>query len=431
MNYQETLEFLFTSAPLFQNIGAGAYKEGLTTTEVFDEHFGHPHRSYRTIHVGGTNGKGSTSHTLASILQSAGYRVGLYTSPHLVDFRERIRVNGEPISEQRVIDFVAEEREFFEPHHPSFFELTTALAFKYFEEQKVDIAVIEVGLGGRLDCTNIIRPILSIVTNISLDHTQFLGETLGEIAAEKAGIFKKNIPAIVGQSLPETRPIFEKTAQEVVTPLYFAEDEELILSSSSDQEGNMLYSTEKYGMIVAELSGWCQVKNAATILSALQHLPLDIQEKLSPKVVRKGFKNIGALTGLLGRWQKVGTHPTVICDTGHNADAWEFLALQLEALACRQLHIVFGASSDKDVRKTLRKLPKTAKFYFTQASVQRALPVAELKLQATEVGLVGNAFQSVREAYVSALTSASPEDAIFVGGSSFVVADFFAQQNSE
>lgn len=429
MNYQETLEFLFTSAPLFQNIGAGAYKEGLSTTEVFDEHFGHPHRSYRTIHVGGTNGKGSTSHTLAAILQSAGYRVGLYTSPHLVDFRERIRVNGEPISEQRVIDFVVQERAFFEPHHPSFFELTTALAFKYFEEQQVDIAVIEVGLGGRLDCTNIIKPILSVITNISLDHTQFLGETLPEIAGEKAGIIKTDVPAVVGQVVLETRSVFLQKAKELQASLFFAEDENQILSVSTDEEGYMVYLTQHYGEIAAELSGWCQVKNTATILSALQHLPADIQDHLTPEIVRKGFKSVGELTGLIGRWQIVRTQPKVVCDTGHNADAWEFLSLQLEALPCRQLHIIFGASSEKDVRKILRKLPKKAKFYFTQASVQRALPVSELEKQAAEIGLQGPSFVSVQGAYEAALVAASKEDAIFVGGSSFVVADFLASSD--
>lgn len=428
MNYQETLEFLFTSAPLFQNIGAGAYKEGLSTTEVFDEHFGHPHRSYRTIHVGGTNGKGSTSHTLAAILQSAGYRVGLYTSPHLVDFRERIRVDGCPISEQRVIDFVVQEREFFEPHHPSFFELTTALAFKYFEEQKVDIAVVEVGLGGRLDCTNIIRPVLSVITNISLDHTQFLGDTLPKIAGEKAGIIKKGVPTVIGQALPETRPVFVQKARDVETSLFFAEDESLIRSVST-KEGRMVYSTDRYGEIVAELSGWCQVKNTGTVLSALKHLPTDIQERLTPEAVRQGFKRVVDLTGLLGRWQRVRIDPMVVCDTGHNADAWEFLSLQLEALPCRRLHIVFGASSDKDVCKILRKLPEKSVLYFTQASVQRALPVAELVQQAAEIGRQGASYSTVQAAYAAALATASADDAVFVGGSSFVVADFLASQH--
>lgn len=426
MSYQETLDYLYNSAPLFQNIGAGAYKEGLTTTEVFDAHFDHPHRRYATIHVGGTNGKGSTSHTLAAILQSAGYRVGLYTSPHLVDFRERIRVNGTPISEQRVVDFVAEERDFFEPLHPSFFELTTALAFQYFAEEQVDIAVIEVGLGGRLDCTNIIRPLLSVITNISLDHTQFLGDTLAKIAGEKAGIIKPETPVVVGQVLPETRPIFEAKAKSVCAPLIFAEEEGRVMECKDLPDGRWRYLTSDFGQIESVLGGACQVKNTATILSAIAHLPQDIRRRITPEVVARGFTEVNELTGLMGRWQVLDTAPLVVCDTGHNVDAWHYLAPQLEALPCRHLHIVFGACADKDVSHILQLLPSQAHYYFAKASVERALPADVLQRKAAQYGLSGESYATVEEAYLTARSLLSTEDALFIGGSSFVVADFLA-----
>ena len=426
MSYQETLDYLYNSAPLFQNIGAGAYKEGLTTTEVFDAHFDHPHRRYATIHVGGTNGKGSTSHTLAAILQSAGYRVGLYTSPHLVDFRERIRVNGTPISEQRVVDFVAEERDFFEPLHPSFFELTTALAFQYFAEEQVDIAVIEVGLGGRLDCTNIICPLLSVITNISLDHTQFLGDTLAKIAGEKAGIIKPETPVVVGQVLPETRPVFEAKAESVYAPLIFAEEEGRVMECEDLPDGRRRYLTSDFGRIESALGGACQVKNTATILSAIAHLPQDIRRRITPEVVARGFAEVNELTGLMGRWQVLDTAPLVVCDTGHNVDAWHYLAPQLEALPCHHLHIVFGACADKDVSHILQLLPSKAHYYFAKASVERALPADVLQKKAAQYGLSGESYATVEEAYLTARSLLSTEDALFIGGSSFVVADFLA-----
>lgn len=426
MSYQETLDYLYNAAPLFQNIGAGAYKEGLTTTEVFDAHFGHPHRRYATLHVGGTNGKGSTSHTLAAILQSAGYRVGLYTSPHLVDFRERIRVNGTPISEQRVVDFVAEERDFFEPLHPSFFELTTALAFQYFAEEQVDIAVIEVGLGGRLDCTNIIRPLLSVITNISLDHTQFLGDTLAKIAGEKAGIIKSETSVVVGQVLPETRPVFEAKAESVGAPLIFAEEEGRVLESGDLPDGRRHYLTSDFGRIESALGGACQVKNTATILSALAHLPQDIRRRITPEVVARGFAEVNELTGLMGRWQVLDTAPLVVCDTGHNVDAWHYLAPQLEALPCRRLHIVFGACADKDVSHILQLLPKQARYYFTQAGVARALSADALQQEAALSELHGDAYPTVAAAYAAARARLSPDDALFIGGSSFIVADLLS-----
>lgn len=292
MTYQETIEYLFNSAPLFQNIGGDAYKEGLSNTHKLDEYFGHPHRNFRTIHVGGTNGKGSCSHTLAAILQSAGYNVGLYTSPHLVDFRERIRVNGEMVPQEYVIRFVEEHRNFFEPLHPSFFELTTAMAFNYFAESKVDVAVIEVGLGGRLDCTNIITPDLSIITNISFDHTQFLGNTLAKIASEKAGIIKKGVPVVIGECTDETRPVFIKQAKDVNAPITLSDEENLVISSESTINNKRIYNTKPYKELCGELSGLCQEKNTNTILTAvaqLNQLGYNLSEKNTFKAL-PGFK---------------------------------------------------------------------------------------------------------------------------------------------
>ncbi|MFQ9997277.1 MAG: bifunctional folylpolyglutamate synthase/dihydrofolate synthase, partial [Hoylesella buccalis] len=319
MTYEETIDYLFHATPVFENVGASAYKEGLTNTLALDEHFNHPHRQYKTIHVAGTNGKGSCSHTLASILQAEGYKVGLYTSPHLIDFRERIRVNGQCIDQERVIRFVEEERSFFEPLHPSFFELTTALAFTYFAEQKVDVAVIEVGLGGRLDCTNIITPILSIITNISLDHTQFLGNTLSLIAKEKAGIIKNRIPVVVGETTAETKNVFEEVANQHEAPLIFAEDNNEIIASRYDNAlQERIYKTQSFGEIHGDLMGNYQDKNANTVLNAVKVLKNNNLIKLSDNSVRQGFKQVSSTTGLLGRWQCIQKSPATYCDTGHN-----------------------------------------------------------------------------------------------------------------
>ena len=413
MNYKNTLDYLYNSAPLFQQIGAGAYKEGLENTWALDEHFGHPHRSFRSIHIAGTNGKGSCSHTLAAILQEAGYKVGLYTSPHLIDFRERIRVNGQPVPEAYVIRFVEEERAFFEPLHPSFFELTTAMAFRYFAEEKVDVAVVEVGLGGRLDCTNIIRPDLCIITNISLDHVQFLGDTLEKIAGEKAGIIKPGIPVVIGETTPETRPVFQKKAEEVGAPIHFAEEE--VKEVHPDWE--------------YELKGLYQEKNRRTLWAAL---PL-LQEggyQISESDIQAGFAHVVELTGLMGRWQKLQEHPTVICDTGHNVGGIQYIAEQLRRQVFRRLHIVIGMVNDKDVRGVLALLPREATYYFTQASVKRALPAGQLASLAAEAGLQGTCYPDVPSAVRAAQKESLPEDFIFVGGSSFIVADLLANRDT-
>lgn len=425
MDYQETLTYLYNSAPLFQQVGSAAYKEGLENTYTLDEYFGHPHRRFRTIHIAGTNGKGSCSHTLAAILQSAGYKVGLYTSPHLVDFRERIRINGTPVSQQFVIEFVEKHRHFFEPLHPSFFELTTAMAFLYFAEQAVDIAVIEVGLGGRLDCTNIIQPDLSLITNISFDHVQFLGNTLAQIAGEKAGIIKPHTPVVIGETTPETKPVFLDKALSVDAPIIFAEEEHLLYNASHEANGNYLYQTADYADLKGELGGLCQEKNTNTLLSALRQLK-QTGHRFSETDVRNGFAHVCELTGLQGRWQRLANHPTVICDTGHNVGGIRYIAEQLSRQHYDRLRIVIGMVNDKDIRGVLALLPTDASYYFTQASVKRALPAEEVQKQASAFGLKGNAYPNVKIALKEALAQSGPQDLIFIGGSSFIVADLLA-----
>ena len=428
MTYQETISYLFNSAPLFQHVGGDAYKEGLSNTHKLDEYFGHPHRNFRTIHVGGTNGKGSCSHTLAAILQSAGYKVGLYTSPHLVDFRERIRVNGEMVPEGYVIRFVEKHRSFFEPLHPSFFELTTAMAFNYFAESKVDVAVIEVGLGGRLDCTNIITPDLSIITNISFDHTQFLGNTLAQIASEKAGIIKKDVPVVIGECTEETRPIFIQQAKDSNAPIILSDEENLIISSKSTTSNKRVYNTKPYKELNGELGGLCQEKNTNTILTAVAQLN-NLGYNLNEEDVRKGFANVCSLTGLMGRWQKLNESPTLICDTGHNVGGISYIVNQIEQQSYKELRIVIGMVNDKDVNGVLAMLPKNAIYYFTKASVKRALDEKQLETLGKEHFLQGRSYTNVMTATKAALEEAEEDDLIFVGGSSFIVADLLSQKD--
>ena len=422
MNYQETLNYLYNSTPVFEHVGAVAYKEGLQNTLALDKHFNHPHTNFKTIHIAGTNGKGSCSHSLASILQEAGYKVGLYTSPHLVDFRERIRVNGQCISKERVVKFVKDERKFFEPLHPSFFELTTALAFKYFDEQKVDIAIIEVGLGGRLDCTNIISPILSIITNISFDHTQFLGDTLAKIAAEKAGIIKKGVPVIIGEANEETRPVFQSKANEVNSVIVFAEDNAIVTSSSPMADGGRRYNLSNNSTLVGELSGDYQERNMNTILCACNILK-QMNIIKNDVVIAKGLTNICKNTGLLGRWQTIQNNPTVVCDTGHNVGGWNYLAPQIKRQQCNQLRIVFGMVDDKDINSVMFLLPKNAIYYWTQAESKRAIKAERVAEIAIKHDLRGEIFDNVEVAYTKALQDSNKDDFVFVGGSSYIVAD--------
>ena len=432
MDYKETCNYLFTQTPMFEKQGVGGYKEGLENTLALDEHFGHPHKNFRSIHIAGTNGKGSCAHTIAAILQQCGYKVGLYTSPHLVDFRERIRINGQPIPENYVVNFVEKEREFFEPLNPTFFELTTALAFQYFREMQIDIAVIEVGLGGRLDCTNIITPILSVITNISLDHTQLLGNSLEQIAMEKAGIIKNGVPVVIGEALPETRPIFEAIAEENKAPIIFAEDQPEVLHAEL-QSMNMLYSTRSYGKITGELCGLYQEKNANTILWAIRELEdagymyrftNNSKSLTKGREVKAGFKNVCEITGLKGRWQAVSKNPTTVCDTGHNTAGWQYLSQQLSQVKCKNMYIVFGVVEDKDVDGIMALLPKSATYFFTKANNQRAFSEHVLHMMGQQLGLTGSTYPSVVEAYQAAKSKAESDDFVFIGGSSYVVAEF-------
>lgn len=422
-NYQQTVEYLFNATPVFEKVGASAYKEGLFNSEELDRHFHHPHRHFKTIHIAGTNGKGSCSHTIASILQTDGYKVGLYTSPHLVDFRERIRVNGEPISEDYVVRFVEEERSFFEPLHPSFFELTTAMAFKYFADMEVDIAVIEVGLGGRLDCTNIITPILSVITNISFDHTQFLGNTLAKIAGEKAGIIKPNVPVVIGENHPETRPVFTQKAEQLSSPITFAEDTPEVTKAQTESDGTMSFLSSHYGHVHYGLGGYYQAKNANTVLHAVTCLLQDGVIRHADSIPQ-GFADVCPNTHIMGRWQICQRSPLVVCDTGHNVGGWQYLSRQIAGVPCRQLRMVFGMVDDKDIQTVMTLLPKNATYYFTKATTHRAIPETKVIEYGAEHGLKGKTYGSVTEAYRAALDDAQPDDFVFVGGSSYIVADF-------
>lgn len=436
MNYKETCEYLYNQMPMFERQGASGYKEGLSNTLALDKYLGHPHQSFKTIHVGGTNGKGSVSHTIAAVLQECGYRVGLYTSPHLVDFRERIRVNGDPISQQYVVDFVKMYRDFFEPLHPSFFEVTTAMAFQYFKDRNIDIAVVEVGLGGRLDCTNIIQPLVSVITNISFDHTQFLGDTLAKIAGEKAGIIKKGTPVVIGETNAETRPVFEAKAQEMNAPIIFADDDPIVLSATPLPQGGMHYRMRLLCEMNGDLSGFYQQQNMNTALFALEelhkqgYLSSAIEGNASERSrfeIENAIAHVATTTKLMGRWQMVNQTPKVVCDTGHNVGGWIYLSRQLATVQCQQMHIIFGMVNDKDIDKVLDLLPKHAKYYFTKAQTKRALSESVIQEKAKEHGLEGKAYPSVNEAYKIAFRSASANDFIFVGGSSYVVGDFLKE----
>lgn len=424
MNYQETIQYIYNRMPLFQMVGKAAYKEGLESMVAFDEKLGNPHRSFRCIHVGGTNGKGSTSHTVASILQSAGYKVGLFTSPHLKDFRERIRVNGEMVPEQYVIDFVEKYKDYFDVIYPSFFEVNVAMAFDYFRQEKVDYAVVEVGLGGRLDSTNIITPILSVITNISLDHVNILGDTELKIAKEKAGIIKEGIPVVIGEAEGEIKELFEKVAAERHADIHFAEEHKAVWHHERvDEDGTPLQGFEIDGtMVETPLLGIYQAKNMATVkcvVSELRKLGLGITWKAE----EEGFRRTIAQTHLLGRWQRIGEHPTVVCDTGHNVGGIQYVAQQLSQTPHKSLHIVFGMVGDKDVSHVLDLLPKDAHYYFTRASIKRAMDEHTLYQMGTDRGLKGESYPTVREALTEAKKRATPDDLIYVGGSTYVVAE--------
>ena len=426
MNYKETLDYMIGMLPMFQRIGKAAYRADLGNALALDEYYRHPHQEYKTIHIAGTNGKGSSSHYLASILQSAGYKTGLYISPHLRDFRERIKVNGEMINENAVVDFIAKSQNIIEELQPSFFELTMAMAFKYFEEQKVDIAIIEVGMGGRLDSTNIIHPVLSLITNIGFDHTDFLGNTLASIAGEKAGIIKTKTPVVVSQTQAETRPVFEQKAKEMGTSIFFADDVYQTVSSYTSSLSTQNISIAKTGGEMLEfetdLLGYCQHKNLCGVLMATDLLK-KIGLNLSETAIREGILKASRQTGLNGRWQIIHQNPLAICDTGHNEDGIRTVLQQIAAHKHDQLHFVFGVVNDKNIDKILSMLPQEAIYYFTKASLPRALDENALAAQAKSYGLIGQTYAKVSEAYTAALGKAGQNDMVFVGGSTFVVAE--------
>lgn len=425
MNYQETLDYMFSQLPMFQRIGSAAYKDNLDNTIAICKLLDHPENKFRSIHIAGTNGKGSTSHMIASILQDAGYRVGLYTSPHLKDFRERIKINGEMISESFVIDFVERYKNDFEKIQPSFFEMTVGLAFDYFSKSNIDIAVIEVGLGGRLDSTNVITPELSIITNISFDHMALLGNTLEKIAKEKAGIIKKNVPVIIGETHPETKTVFETISSINNTSIVFADQE--LKTSNLRYTPSLLMdiqtnNTIKLKDLESGLSGQYQEKNIKTVITAVDHL-IRKDFHITENNVRNGIKEVVKNTGLLGRWQKLSEFPLTIADTGHNEAGIKEVLEQISKTPHAHLHFVIGMVNDKDISTILKMLPKNATYYFCKANIPRALAAGELKQQAEEIGLQGQIFNTVKEALAAAQLNAGTNDLVFVGGSTFTVAE--------
>lgn len=429
MDYSATLEFLFSRLPMFQRIGPAAYKDNLDNTVLLDDFYGNPHRKFKTIHVAGTNGKGSVSHMLAAVLQASGYKTGLYTSPHLKDFRERIRINGEMISTDDVVDWVKNFRINNELWNvePSFFELTVAMAFDYFAKEKVDIAVVEVGLGGRLDSTNIITPEVSIITNIGLDHTALLGESLEKIALEKAGIIKAGIPVVIGTTQIETKKVFEEVAALKLAPLFFADQEYAIGYGLTDLEGNPLLSVNKngnrlYNQLKLDLKGTYQQLNLPAVLKTVELLR-EMGWKITDKDLLRGLANARKMTGLMGRWQVLGYNPLLVCDTAHNAEGMELVVQQITQTPYEKLHFVLGLVKDKDPEKLLALLPKEAAYYFTKASIPRAMDEKQLARLAADFGLTGLSYSSVLKAFDTARSRAGKNDMVFVGGSTFVVAE--------
>ena len=427
MNYTQTLEFLFSSLPAYHRIGKAAYKDNLDNTLALDIYFGHPHLNYRTIHIAGTNGKGSVSHLIASVLQEAGYRTGLFTSPHLKDFRERIRVNGKMIPKGEVTTFIGKNKGIIESVSPSFFEMTAALAFDYFAREKVDVAVFEAGLGGRLDSTNIITPVISVITNIGHDHMDLLGDSIEKIAVEKAGIIKRNVPLVIGETQPATRDIFTARAIEMDSEIFFADTGFICsLEDSVTMTGKRRYilkdlKEEREISGVIPLGGDCQAKNLQTLFQVYKCLKNTL--KLSETDLIEGIKNVIINTGLQGRWQILKRKPLVICDTGHNREGLEYVIRQIGRIPAGSLHFVIGFVSDKDLSLILPLFPKDAKYYFTKASVQRALDEGILQKVAAGYGLTGECYSSVKKAVDAAVSDASPDGLVFVGGSTFIVAD--------
>jgi len=419
MNYEETLEYLYSQLPIFQRIGAAAYKANLDNTYALMDVLSHPEKAFKCIHIAGTNGKGSSAHLLASIYQEAGYKTGLYTSPHLKDFRERIRINGEMISQAYVVDFVEEYAEAFLKISPSFFELTMAMAFQYFADQKVDMVIVETGLGGRLDSTNIVFPELSIITNIGKDHMQFLGNTLAEIANEKAGIIKSKIPVLIGERQDDIQDVFIEKAEKLSAPLFYAED--VIQFVLLDENKNIyeILDKDRSGKIQFQLPllGKYQRKNLITVLAAARLL------KIEDKYIKQGIENVIINTHLLGRWQIVSQQPLIVLDTAHNEDGLRYVMAQLEDTFYEKLHFVLGVVNDKSLEGILRLFPKSASYYFCKADIPRGLDPEILQEMATQEGLSGKVYPSVKDALLAAKLGAAKNDLIFVGGSTFTVAE--------
>ena len=425
MNYEETLDYLYKRTPAYHKLGALAYKPGLERSIALDELTGNPHKKFKSIHIAGTNGKGSVAHLLAAVLQASGYKVGLYTSPHLLDFKERIRINGRPVTQQYVIDFVGKNIKFIEKEKISFFELTSAMAFDFFRHKKVNYAIIETGLGGKYDCTNIIKPIVSIITSISLEHTQILGKTVSNIAYEKAGIMKRNVPVIIGETLDDAlKQLFRSKAFEVSAPIIFSTPKETLHDAEMQANGSWIYDTLYFGMLSGELRGPAQKINTQTVLSVLKLLTNSGTQIRIP-AVRKAFKNVSQMTGLMGRWQELQSTPKVICDIGHNVGAWEInkRLLFYESGRYEKTHIILGMSDDKDIDGILSMMPKKAMYYFTQADIDRAFPADELAKRGEIHGLSGHVCLSVEIAVKEVLTKASTNDFILISGSVFVVGE--------
>lgn len=427
MTYQEILDYMYGHLPMFHRVGKAAYKADLSNALALDELCHHPHKSYKTIHVAGTNGKGSISHMLASVLQSAGYKTGLFTSPHLKDFRERIRINGKMIPESKVIEFISLHKEAFTVIKPSFFEMTSAMAFDYFKKEQVDVAVIEVGMGGRLDSTNIITPVLSVITNIGFDHTEFLGDTLAKIASEKAGIIKPHIPVVVGESSTETNPVFLAKAFEKKASLSFADALYKAIPESSENkliqqfEVTHLLSGKRF-YLQTDLLGSYQQRNICTVLASLDEVS-QLGFEIQKQHISSGIEQVMKSTGFAGRWQILQNNPTIICDTGHNAHGLQWVTSQLSHMPFEKLHFVLGAVNDKDIASMLELLPREAVYYFTKASIPRALDEKELQNKATQFGLHGKTYPNVKEALKNAKKNSRDNDLIFIGGSTFIVGE--------
>ncbi len=427
MNYKEAIDFLFSSLPMYQRVGKAAYKSNLDNTLRLDKYFEHPHRSFACIHVAGTNGKGSVSHMIASVLQASGLRTGLYSSPHLLDFRERIRINGKPIPKDEVCGFVNRHQGIIRDLQPSFFEMTVAMAFDYFAREEVDVAVIETGMGGRLDSTNIVVPVLTVITNISLDHTEFLGKHPTSIAREKGGIIKEHVPLVIGRAEAPTEEVLRSMAMELSAPVISAGQYYEVRYGTLDLDGRMQLRIGKAGelstkTISSDLTGEYQQENIITALTALEQLQ-KLNWKISESQILEGFASVTTSTGLRGRWETVGHNPRSICDTAHNADGIAAVIRQIRRIPWKRLHMVWGMVSDKDLDMILPLLPEEATYYFTRSSVPRSMDARVLSERAREYGLKGLSYPGVKEAYMAAQAEAGPDDMIFTGGSTFVVAD--------